>query len=70
VVKDGLDGENSRLSFIRQLEERANSTGTQRENVSNLLGPESDIQIFSFYATKTTQDLVKVRILNLSSLDE
>jgi hypothetical protein len=62
VVKDGSHEDNSRLSFIKQLDERANFIDTQREDIINLLGPESGIQIFSFYQTKISQDQVKVRI--------
>jgi hypothetical protein len=62
VASDGSHREKSRLAFIRTLEETANYIGTQREDIANLWGSESDIRICSYYATKTTQDLLKVMV--------
>jgi hypothetical protein len=70
VVKDGPHGENSRVTFIKQLEERANFISTQRGDIINPWGPHSDIQIFSFYETKSAQDSVKVRTLSIPHLPD
>jgi hypothetical protein len=70
AVKDGPHGENSRVAFIKQLEERADFISTQRGDITNLWGPRSDIQIFSFYETKSAQDSVKVRTFLIYPTDE
>jgi hypothetical protein len=47
-------------SFINQLDEGSNLLRTQRDDITYLLGPTSDIEVISFYETKATPGLQKV----------
>jgi hypothetical protein len=46
-------------SFINQLNEGSNLLRTQRDDITYILGPTSDIEIISFYETKATPGLQK-----------
>jgi hypothetical protein len=61
VVEGVSHGDSSAWkSFINQLDEGSNLLRTQRDDISYLLGPTSDIEVISFYETKTTPGLQKV----------
>jgi hypothetical protein len=62
MVEDKLPGETSRFELVKQLREGSNFLDTQRDDIVNLWGPTSNIQIFSFYETKRTQTVTKVSI--------
>jgi hypothetical protein len=47
-------------SFINQLDEGSNLLRTQRDDITYLLDPTSDIDVISFYETKATPGLQKV----------
>jgi hypothetical protein len=47
-------------SFINQPDEGSNLLRTQRDDITYLLGPTSDIEVISFYETKATPGLQKV----------
>jgi hypothetical protein len=47
-------------SFISELDEGSNLLRTQRDDITYLLGPTSDIEVVSFYETKATPGLQKV----------
>jgi hypothetical protein len=60
-VEDVSHGDSStRKSFIKQLDESSNLLRTQRDDITYLLGPTSDIEVISFYETKATPALQKV----------
>jgi hypothetical protein len=61
MVEGVSHGDSSaRKSFINQLDEGSNLLCTQRDDITYLLGPTSDIEVVSFYETKATLGLQKV----------
>jgi hypothetical protein len=62
MVEDVSHGDSSAWdSFTKQLDEGSNLLRTQRDDITYLLGPTSDIQVISFYETKTTPGFQRVR---------
>jgi hypothetical protein len=61
MVEGVSHGDSStRKSFINQLDEGSNLLRTQRDDITYLLGPTSDIEVTSFYETKARPGPQKV----------
>ena len=65
MIDDVSHGQSSRADFVKQLQEGANFLDTQREDITSLWNQASDIEIVSFYETKTTAVVKKVRVLRI-----
>ncbi|KAF8246653.1 hypothetical protein K440DRAFT_683829 [Wilcoxina mikolae CBS 423.85] len=60
MVEDVSQGKKtSRSELVKQLREGSDFLDTQRDDITNLWGPTSNIQIFSFYETKKTPTVRK-----------
>jgi hypothetical protein len=63
MIGDVSPGESSRSDFVKQLREGSNFLDTQRDDITSLWDQTSGIEIVSFYETKKTAVVKKVRIL-------
>jgi hypothetical protein len=62
MIDDVPLGQSSRSDFVKQLEEGTNFLDTQRDDIVSLWDQTPGIEIVSFYETKTTAVVTKVRI--------
>jgi hypothetical protein len=66
MVEDMSLAPQSRSNFVKQLKEGSNFLVTHKEEITNLWDPSStshsDIKIVSFYETKKTATVKKVRV--------
>jgi len=65
MIDDVSLGQSTRSDFVKQLREGTNFLNTQREDITSLWDKTADIEIVSFYETKTTAVVKKVRILRI-----
>jgi hypothetical protein len=66
MIDDVSPGESSRSDFVKQLREGSSFLDTQRDDITSLWDQTAGIQIVSFYETKTTAVVKKVRILRIA----
>jgi hypothetical protein len=63
MVDDVSHGQSSRSDFVKQLQEGANFLDTQGDDITGLWDQTSGVEIVSFYETRMTAVVKKVRIL-------
>jgi hypothetical protein len=66
MIDDVSPRESSRSDFVKQLREGSSFLDTQRNDITSLWDQTASIQIVSFYETKTTAVVKKVRILTIA----
>jgi len=65
MIDDVSPGKSTKPDFVKQLHEGSDFLDTQRDNITSLWDQTSGIEIVSFYETKRTAVVKKVRILRL-----
>jgi hypothetical protein len=65
MIDDVSHGRSSRSDFVKQLQEGTNFLDTQKDDITSLWNQTSGVEIVSFYETKTTAVVKKVRILGI-----
>jgi hypothetical protein len=67
MIDDVSPGQSSRLDLVKQLQEGTNFLDTQRDDITSLWDQIPGIEIVSFYETKTTPVVKKVKTLRIVS---
>jgi hypothetical protein len=67
IEDDVSPGQSSRSDFVKQLREGTNFLDTQRDDITSLWDQMDGIEIVSFYETKTTPVVKKVKTLRIVS---
>jgi hypothetical protein len=65
MIDDTSPGQSTKSDFVKQLQEGTNFLDTQRDDITSLWDQTPGIEIVSFYETKTTAVVRRVRILRL-----
>jgi hypothetical protein len=67
MIDDVSPGQSSRSDFVKQLQEGTSFLDTQRDDITSLWDQIPGIEIVSFYETKTTPVVKKVKTLRIVS---